>query len=137
MSSRTSASAVILVIVLSFTLAQENAEYEVTTVGFSNETYADSNGEEGPTYLEEASETTTEMPPEPGTLPGARGHRMAHRKWKETKQQPSMLPGPAVPGCCLVSFNFLCAIMWPHTVEMINTLVSGMWSPCVGYISSL
>ena len=35
------------------------------------------------------------------------GHRMAHRKWKETKQQPSMLPGPAVPGCCLVSFHFL------------------------------
>ena len=27
--------------------------------------------------------------------------RMAHRNWKETKQQPSMLPGPAVPGCCL------------------------------------
>ena len=35
------------------------------------------------------------------------GHRMAHRKWKETKQLPSMLPGPAVPGCCLVSFYFL------------------------------
>ena len=26
------------------------------------------------------------------------GHRMAHRKWKEIKEQPSMLPGPAVPG---------------------------------------
>ena len=35
---------------------------------------------------------------------------MAHRKRKETKQQPSMLPGPAVPGCCLVSFHFLWAI---------------------------
>ena len=35
---------------------------------------------------------------------------MAHRKWKEIKQQPSMLPGPAVPGCCLVSFHFLWAI---------------------------
>ena len=35
---------------------------------------------------------------------------MAHRKWKESKQQPSMLPGPAVPGCCLISFHFLWAI---------------------------
>ena len=26
------------------------------------------------------------------------GHRMAHRKWRETKQQANMLPGPAVPG---------------------------------------
>ena len=29
------------------------------------------------------------------------GHRMAHRKWKETKLQRSMLPGSAVPGCSL------------------------------------
>ena len=35
---------------------------------------------------------------------------MANRKWKEVKQQPSMLPSPAVPGCCLVSFHFLCDI---------------------------
>ena len=41
---------------------------------------------------------------------------MAHRKGKKTKQQPSMLPDPAVPGCCLVSFCFLWAILWPHTV---------------------
>ena len=33
--------------------------------------------------------------------------RMADRKWKEFKQQPSMLPGSAVPWCCLVSFHFL------------------------------
>ena len=32
---------------------------------------------------------------------------MSHRERSETKQQPSMLPGPAVPGCCLVSFLFL------------------------------
>ena len=32
---------------------------------------------------------------------------MAHRKWKESKQQPSMLP---VPGCCSISFHFLWAI---------------------------
>ena len=41
---------------------------------------------------------------------------MVHRKWKETKQQPSMLPGPAVPGCCLVSFYFLWAILSTSTV---------------------
>ena len=35
---------------------------------------------------------------------------MSHRKRRETKQQPSMLLGPAVPGCCLVSFHFLCDI---------------------------
>ena len=34
--------------------------------------------------------------------------RMAHRKRKEIKQQPSMLPGQAVPGSCLVSFHFSC-----------------------------
>ena len=27
-----------------------------------------------------------------------------------------MLPGPAVPGCCLVSFHFLWDILWPHSV---------------------
>ena len=29
---------------------------------------------------------------------------------REMKQQPSMLPGPPVPGCCLISFHFLWAI---------------------------
>ena len=45
------------------------------------------------------------------------GHRMAHRKWIETKQQPSMLPGPAVPGCSLVYFHFLWAILCPQAVH--------------------
>ena len=40
-------------------------------------------------------------------LSTACGHRMDHRKWKETKQEPSMWPGPAVPGCSLFSFHFL------------------------------
>ena len=35
---------------------------------------------------------------------------MAHRKWKKIKQQPSMLPGPTVPGSCLAFFHFLWAI---------------------------
>ena len=36
---------------------------------------------------------------------------MAHWKWKETKQQPSLLPSSVVPGCSLVSFLFLWAIL--------------------------
>ena len=43
-------------------------------------------------------------------------HRMWQRKWRETKHQPSMFPGQAVPGCCLVSFHFLCYILWSHSV---------------------
>ena len=31
----------------------------------------------------------------------------------ETKQQPSMLTGPAVPGFCLVSFRFLFPVRHP------------------------
>ena len=33
-----------------------------------------------------------------------------------TKQQPSMLPGPAVPGSSLVSLHFLWAILCPQAV---------------------
>ena len=44
--------------------------------------------------------------------------RIVHRKWKETKQQPSMLPVPAVPGYCLVSFHILWAILSTSTVHM-------------------
>ena len=43
-------------------------------------------------------------------------HRMAHSKWKETKQQLSVLPGLAVPDCSLVSFHFLLAILCPQAV---------------------
>ena len=42
--------------------------------------------------------------------------RMVHRKWKETRQLPSMLPGSAVHGCSLVSFHFLWAILCPQAV---------------------
>ena len=42
--------------------------------------------------------------------------RMAHRKLKESKQLPSMLPGPAVLGCCLLSFHILWAILSTSTV---------------------
>ena len=43
--------------------------------------------------------------------------RMVHKKWKETKQLPSILPGPAVPGCYLVSFHILWAILSTSTVH--------------------
>ena len=42
--------------------------------------------------------------------------RLAYRKLKETKQQPSMLPVPAAPGCCFVSFHILWAILSTSTV---------------------
>ena len=42
--------------------------------------------------------------------------RMAHRKWKETKQQQGMLPDPAVSGSSLVSFHILWAILSTSTV---------------------
>ena len=42
--------------------------------------------------------------------------RRDHRKEKETEQQPIMLPGPAVPGSCLVSFHILWAILRTSTV---------------------
>ena len=41
---------------------------------------------------------------------------MLHSKRRETKQQPSMLPCPAVPGCCLVSFRFLCDMHSKHSM---------------------
>ena len=46
---------------------------------------------------------------------------MAHRKWKESKQLPSLLPGPAVPGSCLVSLHFLWAILCPQAVTFLAT----------------
>ena len=34
-------------------------------------------------------------------------YRMAHRKWKETKQQPGKAGPGNMIGCCLVSFHIL------------------------------
>ena len=44
------------------------------------------------------------------------GHRMAHRKWKETKHQPGTAGPDNKLGCCLVSFHFLWAILYPQAV---------------------
>ena len=50
---------------------------------------------------------------------------MAHRKWREINQQPSMLPGTAVPGSCLVSFHILLAILSTSTVHDIHSMLLG------------
>ena len=54
---------------------------------------------------------------------------MSHRKRRETEQQPSMTPVPAVPGCCLVSFHFLCDI---HSIHSVCKLLYVMQSALVG-----
>ena len=42
---------------------------------------------------------------------------MAHRKWKEIKQQ--LKPGAAVPGSCLASFHFRWAI---HPIRPVHDI---------------
>ena len=39
------------------------------------------------------------------------------QEMERIKQQPRLLPGPAVPGCSLVSFHFLWAILCPQAVQ--------------------
>ena len=47
---------------------------------------------------------------------------MAHRKWKETKQQPGTAGPGNMLGCCLVSFLFLWAILsrTRYSVDMVD-----------------
>ena len=45
------------------------------------------------------------------------GHRMANRKWKETKLQPGTAGPGNMLGCCLVTFHFLWAILCPQAVQ--------------------
>ena len=54
---------------------------------------------------------------------------MSHRKQEETKQQPSMLPCSAVPGCCLVSFHCLCDIHSIHSVQFLSDIEATEPSP--------
>ena len=42
--------------------------------------------------------------------------RMAHRKWKETKQEPGTAEPGNMLGCCLNYFHFLWAILSTSTV---------------------
>ena len=54
---------------------------------------------------------------------------LPHRKWKEVKQQPSMLPGPAVSGSCLVSFHFLWGKLSTRTVQYLTVQRSTLLRP--------
>ena len=61
---------------------------------------------------------------------------LPHMKWKETKQHPIMLPGPAAPGCCLVSFRILWAILSTSTVDISGwsqgwCISNALWHMCV------
>ena len=59
-----------------------------------------------------------------GVYTTACGHRMAHRKWKETKQQPGTAGPDNMLGCCLVSFHFLWAILcWQAVVSYHSIIV--------------
>ena len=46
--------------------------------------------------------------------------RVADRIWKEFKQLPSTAVTDNMLGCCLVSFNFLWAILSMSTVELLT-----------------
>ena len=61
---------------------------------------------------------------------------MAHRIWKETKQEPGTARPGNMLGCCLVSFHFLWAILSTSTVLKRNSyfnvnkgLSSTRWTP--------
>ena len=60
---------------------------------------------------------------------------MTHRKWKEIKQQLSMLPGPAVPGSCLVAFYFRWAIHPIRPVETAYKVTSYKVKSLIKYIN--
>ena len=51
-------------------------------------------------------------------------------------RQPSMLPGPAVPGCCLVSFHFLCDIHSIHSVCSSTIILISRLSRCPSRVST-
>ena len=58
------------------------------------------------------------------------GHRIAHKKWKETKLQPGTAgPGNRL-GSCLVSFHFLWAILCPQAVHWRIVILSKSTSRC-------
>ena len=45
------------------------------------------------------------------------GHRIANRKWKETKLHPGTAGPGNMLGSCLVSLHFLWAILCPQAVR--------------------
>ena len=58
----------------------------------------------------------------PGTFANLRNFPVpAHRKWKETKQQPGTAGPGNMLGCCLLSFHFLWAI---HPIRPVHVLLN-------------
>ena len=53
----------------------------------------------------------------PLRFPTERLHRMKHRKWRETKQQPSTARPGNTLGCCFVSLHFLFYILCSRSVQ--------------------
>ena len=51
---------------------------------------------------------------------------MAHRKWKEIKQQPGTAGPGNMLGCCFVSFHFWCDI---HPIRPVQVSVRWTVSP--------
>ena len=52
---------------------------------------------------------------------------MAHRIWKETKQEPCTAGPGNMFGCCLVSFHFLWAILSTSTVNNTSSVSVGLF----------
>ena len=63
--------------------------------------------------------------------------RMAHRIWKESKQQPGTAEPGNMLGCCLISFYFLWAILSMTTVhsEGLRGCNSGIVHLCDVYLT--
>ena len=53
------------------------------------------------------------------------GHRMAYRKWRETKVQPGTAGPGNMPGCSLVSFLFRWAMLCPQAVICYQYILDG------------
>ena len=53
--------------------------------------------------------------------------RMSRRKWRESKQQPSIARSGHEIGCCLVSLHFLCDILSPCPVSCCVTHLISEW----------
>ena len=60
--------------------------------------------------------------------------RMAHRIWKETKQQPGTAWTGNMLGCFLVSFHFLWAILSTSTVQCLGQITSVLLSYFLGLL---
>ena len=51
-------------------------------------------------------------------------YRVTHRKWRESKQQPSRARSGNQLSCCLVSLHFLCDILTGRPVVLIGRFLN-------------